>query len=316
MVNRIPAEGGWHSVHLHFEGSVYSGVSDEVLRGFVTPFTRTLSREDRRWRCFFIRYSDKGPHIRLRMRRGGTPTQRERLLLNSRLAEALAGPAGGIGAGPARAWSEVIQRVEWQPYCRERERYGGEVATALAERLFEASSRLALRMVERGEPGQEARLAQGMLATLVAAWALCDDTKHAAATLRAYHEGYLSRAATQLGQSAGALQSAYVAATERQRERLVGQIGDIWGRLQRQADVGPGFNAYRRALLQYRKKLEEAWHEGRTVVPGHSVAWHHVREHILPSQIHMTNNRLGVSIPHEAFLAFALGALMEGSWQA
>lgn len=85
---------------------------------------------------FFIRYADPEPHLRLRWR--GEPGQ-----LTRRLLPAVAEWAAGLVAGGQ------CQRVAFDTYEREVERYGGPAAMAAAESLFAADSRAVAALLGR-----------------------------------------------------------------------------------------------------------------------------------------------------------------------
>lgn len=89
---------------------------------------------------FFVRFQDPDRHLRLRVRAPDAL---------SRLQPALASALGTHGA-----W-----RLQLDTYQRELERYGGEEATELAERLFHADSELAIALLQEaaGENELEAR---------------------------------------------------------------------------------------------------------------------------------------------------------------
>lgn len=87
---------------------------------------------------FFVRYGDPDPHLRLRWH--GDPD----LLLHHLLPQVTDFSDQLISSGR-------IQRLALDTYDREVERYGGPVTINISERVFDADSRLALRLLSHPE---------------------------------------------------------------------------------------------------------------------------------------------------------------------
>ncbi len=128
---------------------------DEVIRFIVTPSVSLARAKTELERWFFIRYMDqRGWHIRLRMQGPSRlhhevyreisdliesvlpdlPHQKQRRLLPAHMSPPL------MLAKPGFALAQ---------YKPEYEKYGGKIGVLIAEKLFEASSEIALRAVER-----------------------------------------------------------------------------------------------------------------------------------------------------------------------
>jgi thiopeptide-type bacteriocin biosynthesis protein len=111
----------------------YDG-ADGMLARDVAPLLRLVEQERLADSWFFIRYHDPAAHLRLRWRQ-----------------QAGAGPALGAAA---LAWAHELQRsgratgFAIERYEREVARYGGAEAMDIAERVFEADSRLVLGLLE------------------------------------------------------------------------------------------------------------------------------------------------------------------------
>jgi thiopeptide-type bacteriocin biosynthesis protein len=123
---------------------LYCGVggADRVLVGTVKPLLGALKEAGKIDRWFFVRYADPDWHIRLRIRG-------ESAALWSSVAERLFDAARK--AGP------LVRRVALDTYDPETERYGGEHAIELAERIFEADSEATLAVIEAFRSDAEAR---------------------------------------------------------------------------------------------------------------------------------------------------------------
>jgi len=119
---------------------VYSGRMrhDDLIAGPVREFASKMLAESAVEQWFFIRYADPDPHIRLRFH--GDPAR-----LLSQLMPSLA------AWGQALMESGVVQKLAFDSYDREIERYGGPEGIRVAERIFATDSAavadiLALRM--------------------------------------------------------------------------------------------------------------------------------------------------------------------------
>ncbi|HEX8086460.1 MAG TPA: lantibiotic dehydratase [Solirubrobacteraceae bacterium] len=113
-----------------------SATADALLRDLVAP----LVADAEQW--FFIRYGDPDWHLRLRIRGDATA-------ILPRLHA-----AAEVEARRGRLW-----KLELGTYEREQERYGGEEAVELCERVFHADSESALELMAlvAGDAGADAR---------------------------------------------------------------------------------------------------------------------------------------------------------------
>ncbi|MFG2873482.1 thiopeptide-type bacteriocin biosynthesis protein [Streptomyces sp. NPDC048337] len=163
------AAPGWLGLHCFLSTSPED--TDAFLVEEVAPLLDGLvaGRPGAAW--FFIRYSEGGPHLRIRVR--------------------------GLDEGSAlelRAELGVLVkkrdgRVEEVEYVPETERYGGPTALPLAEEVFVRSTRVAVEAVARTRRGSE-RLALGVDLAHATAFALGLDRHAAAQWLRAQAAGW------------------------------------------------------------------------------------------------------------------------------
>jgi len=126
---------------------LFAGVAlhDELLRDLIGPLVLDSMRAGTTDGWFFLRYDEKGDHLRLRLH--GRPEALAGGLL-PRFHSALASHAGG-----------KIWRLQLDTYEREVERYGGELGVLQAEQLFMADSEAVLTILGllSGGEGQEQR---------------------------------------------------------------------------------------------------------------------------------------------------------------
>jgi lantibiotic biosynthesis protein len=127
---------------------VYCGPStaDRVLREAVAPLVRAALGSGDATQWFFLRHADPANHLRVRF--GGEPGR----LVGSVL------PALERALAPLVA-SGAVHRVQLDTYARELERYGGDAAMELVERIFGLDSDAVLDIVELldGDAGNDAR---------------------------------------------------------------------------------------------------------------------------------------------------------------
>ena len=102
-------------------------LEEEFLTGAVRDFCHDVSRKGLANGWFFVRYNDPDPHIRLRFR--GDPNR----LISQLLPEVCSWGGDMIAEG-------ICQRVAFDTYDREIERYGGAAGMSAVEAIFTADS--------------------------------------------------------------------------------------------------------------------------------------------------------------------------------
>lgn len=284
----------WLSAYLRFNGELYGPACDAVAKHAIESCVQSTPVRHLWKRYFFIRYGESGPHVRLRLLPRSRAAARE---LKSVVES-----------------SSVAERLSWVPYEPETDRYGGPEALPIAESIFHASSALAHHTISSlagGDRGQ--RLGAAAVATLVAVNAFSDGAEHARALMLRLQQGLLSLEFGGPG-AAGQLQTAVRATVDRQTEALRRQFAPVWPIVQEGSGLPAEYRAYARAMRRARRQLEPLVPEGRLSVYGRvAQSWPEAAAGLLPSFLHMHNNRLGVSIPEEALLAAALTEVLSVS---
>jgi thiopeptide-type bacteriocin biosynthesis protein len=138
----------WIYHKLFHDPRVDGAGTDALLVRLVAPLTDELSKHGAIDRFFFLRYAEEGHHIRLRFR---VRADHERAQVESRLDELASG-------------SLLVTRMDRAQYEPETQKHGGPIGQDIAERQFSASSRFALRCIDRTLEHPRSRW-------LVAAWA-------------------------------------------------------------------------------------------------------------------------------------------------
>lgn len=118
----------WAQINIY----VNEGTSDNALISHCAPALTSLKEEEEVDLVFFLRYYDPEPHIRLRFH----SAKNDSAFWGSRIVPFL------------RSLNDSHLRFTLNTYEREVERYGGQDAIQLAERIFDADSVCALHIIE------------------------------------------------------------------------------------------------------------------------------------------------------------------------
>jgi thiopeptide-type bacteriocin biosynthesis protein len=317
-------ELSWFSAYVFYDGFTYGTACDHVVVDVVEPFQRRALQEGWAEKIFFIRYSEDGSHVRARFY--GDPdvlvdTVGPALVEHVRDAldaDAVSHPRSERESGDLLA----EHPVRFVPYEREVNRYGGPEAVRLAEDFFEASSLAAFDLIRQSrDKGHSARLGKGLLTMVIKVHAFCDGDREAGARLmRQYHTGYLQAVARGEDDRKASFEEAFDAGFERQADTLRTYVDAVWEALDAGASLSDTLDPYHEDVTEVRRRFETLFDEGVLQRGEHSLdTWERAVRSIVPSYVHMTNNRLGIPIPEESYLAHcivhALGAeeVLEGT---
>jgi hypothetical protein len=304
-----PSETGWHSEYLYHTGEMYGAEGDSVILDVVEPFVREC--QARGWidGWFFIRYGERGFHVRLRLHGPlvtlhGTvaPALREHVRAHSPgvVVDAYPDPPGSGGAG--------VTHLVAVPYEPETERYGGPQGIAVAEAFFERSSEAALELLRRVAAGDKSsRLGKGLMATVVLIHAFRGERDGAARFARSYGMNYLRAMVRDEGVMDGML-GAFESGFEAQAERLIPYVDAAWEALETGDTLSPALDGYRDGLVPVRERFHGLFERGLLFAPGGEPypTWEASVGGIVSSYVHMMNNRLGITIPEESYLAYLI----------
>ncbi|MDG4832114.1 thiopeptide-type bacteriocin biosynthesis protein [Solwaraspora sp. WMMD1047] len=326
---------GWISLHIY-----YASNSDPMLLRCVGPLVADLRDRGLLRRWFFIRYWLEGPHVRLRLLPADESAAEEvRLAAQEAIGAFLKNrpalyDASTAGAGDVyrqlyiaeygeQRWDETYgasggmpfqpnNSVRGEAYEPEYDRYGGPAGVELAERHFEVSSNLVLRLLETTNAhvssvrlGSSAQLAAALcyafLGTDERVARFFTDYRRFWENLHqessdVYHsrfdEGF-ERVATGLR---GHLARLRDAVRDPDRARLTA-LERGWVRhalALREEVVGLAASG----ALVFHRRSEDA----PTTVTDPDIAF----TVLLSSYVHMTNNRIGTSILDEIYLSYLM----------
>jgi thiopeptide-type bacteriocin biosynthesis protein len=333
-------ETDWIALHVF-----YAANANPVLVDCVGPLAAELQDKGLLAKWFFIRYWLEGPHVRLRLLPSAPEhadavrkTAEERLAAyllrrpalyeedrnsssdlykNMYLAEysqeqwdADYGPEGTM---PFRDNNSV----HLMPYDREYARYGGPLAMELAESHFQRSSELVLELLATTNVHvRTALLGQSAQFMLALCLAFLPDESAVATFLTRYRTMW----ETSYQESSEGQHEKFDTSYARMRDRLVHRAVQVRDSVRGVPGVAP--TPQERAWIEHAVELRDAVLDlaraGRVVFrdgkapddPQDALSV------VLSSYVHMTNNRLGVSILDEIYLSYVLRkALLEAAGQ-
>lgn len=282
----------WASFHLFIDGEIYGSAGDRLLLDAVAPLARDLLGSGRVSRYFFIRYREDGPHLRLRLRGRPEILTREVVPEVNRRA-----------AGPS--WAAAgLTRLVAVAYEPELGRYGGPAATALAERLFYASSEAAVELLRPlAGPSRRQRLGRGLLAMLVLLQVFVRRREPAAALAAGYADAFLAGQMPQTD-TRELWSRLFTETCRRQGPDLGPTVSRAWRSLEQEnGELPEPIETYRRRLLALHRRLRNLARGGRLDPSRATLPWQQVVASLVPSYLHMMNNRLGIDPREEAYLA-------------
>jgi len=303
----------WLSIYLFFNGWIYAPECDRVVVDVVEPFVRRCRQEGWVDQHFFIRYSEFGPHVRLRLY--GAPEVLDGVAWPALVEHLRAhNPAVAIDERPESP--AVPKREEDEPvlvthairvaYDPETERYGGPDALLVSERVFEVSSDVAYALTAKMTPERSSRLGKGLLSMVVLVHVFCGDRERGAALAQMYSTNYLRSLVREDG-GRDAWLDAFDQGFNQQSETLMEYVDAVWEAMDDGDSLSDTLDAYAEGMRRFASELRALMDEGRVQVGGESTGeWMRVSHGIAPSYIHMMNNRLGITLQEESYLGYLI----------
>lgn len=288
----------WISAHLYFDDSVYGATSDRVLLDIVETFAWFSRRQ--RWtsKYFFVRYADPRSHVRFRLKLRGSACE-------ERVADALVGHVDEHSANLRRRdLDPIVAALEWSPYEPETARYGGENAMAIAEDHFCLSSRCAMALIKQSVAlkGQT----RGGLAAIAFLASICPFAVDRASIIEfttAYAESYLASAVPDPILREGLVRE-FTTAIPRQRDELRSAIRSAYQTLLAGGSFSCALTEFAQGSHRIAARLARMCASGKIrAAHEHFNNFDAVWRWIVPSFIHMTNNRLGLGKIDECFVS-------------
>ncbi|MFI7523573.1 thiopeptide-type bacteriocin biosynthesis protein [Micromonospora globbae] len=333
-----PVDHGWLSVHVF-----YASNANPMLVEGVRPLVDALRDEGLISRYFFIKYWMEGPHVRLRVlpAPGVDPD-----LVRARVDDAVAAflrrrPAlyevdsEGLGDLYKQMFLAEYGQARWDeeygpdgvmpmranntfhhiPYEREYGRYGGPAGIEIAEWHFAHSSDVVLDLLATTNVhvrpvllGLSAQLTMMMCAVFL------DDDRRIADFLEQYRRFW----EVSYSEPSDEYHASFDTSYRRMDAALRNRLADIRAAARGDADVSPGGveGRWRAHCRELRDRVEAATLRGELVFqrgdspPAAVTDLDAALPILLSSYVHMTNNRLGVSILDEIYLAYLMSAAL------
>ncbi|MGP4102645.1 thiopeptide-type bacteriocin biosynthesis protein [Nonomuraea sp. KM90] len=340
--------GQWQALHIF-----YSANSQPLLTDCVAPLVHDLRSRGLLEKYFFINYWMEGPHVRLRLKpvtEAATPAVRTAAevtvqeFLSSRPAlyefdqEMLKAqenlfimeypdeterrrmyPDGRIPV-------QDNNTFHYRTYEPEYHRYGGPAGVALAERHFEFSSDLVIKLLQTTNVHIRPVLL-GLAAQLmmISVSVFLRDARRMTHFLERYHDYWNSSFGLDYWSSSSRIAEASAASYrlcyDTMKDELATRFVDTHSTIQRgELDRLTGFRSLwaRHWETLHEQVLEHGTAGKLTFLRAFSSKTPKVisdREvllpHLLASYVHMTNNRLGLTIADEAYLAYILARTLQ-----
>ena len=317
----------WLAAYLY-----YNEPWEEFLQQAIMPFVRQILLEGLAQQFFFIRYWEKGPHIRLRFKG-------EADVLENKVKPALLQYFSHYFAQHPScrtdpAWlAEVPEAYQWFPnnsiqfisYEPETERYGGDTGILISEQQFQVSSEAVLAVIAASKHwdynqalGVAIQMHLGFAFT--AGMNLSEIVEFFSCVFqnwlpRAYEPYQQNLTTTNLKARQDDVLKAFRHTYEKQKSTLLVLFTQIWQALENQTKFEQAwFNNWVGQMRTVNEDLRQAQANGQLILPDWTANLptetttreKQQRWYIYDSYIHMTNNRLGIRNRDEGYLAYLI----------
>lgn len=306
---------------------------EKFLVEAVEPFVHKVIDNNWAEQFFFIRYWEKGPHIRLRFKGGQDVLETE---VKPELEENVFHYYKTYPSERQEPeWSNLPEEQKWFPnhsiqysdYEPEVERYGGPVGILIAERQFELSSRVILDIIREGDNWSYDRaLGSAIQLHLAFVHALGMNLKESIAFYSRLFENWLGwglgiydfekmQPAKDFKERRKSILKSFEEQFSLQKSQLIPFHRTLWEALDQDIAFDQEWlNHWIRGMSKLGDDLEEEQGAERltypagaqvktkiNVPPVRQLLWS-----ILFSYVHMTNNRLGIRNRDEAYLGYLI----------
>lgn len=316
----------WLAAHIYYDASGW----EPVLRDLVSPLVDEVMGRELAEQFFFIRYFERGKHLRLRFRGNHEVLTRDVKPMITARAEAYMTrnpserklPEGVDAASLNYYPNNSVQFIEYEP---EVERYGGTEALMVGERQFEASSRAALSAITESASWDYTRalgVALQMHFAMAHAFQLDPTDVHGMFAIvnqgwlpRAYNHGHTKLTPEQHKQRSTQTLAVFNEMFASQKEMLIPFVQQLWAGLEENAEFEDlWFGRWIDAMRETHGRLSEIHNQGDLLLDDRRKFWwlgadypkHRELWLILESYVHMTNNRLGILNQDEAYLGYLI----------
>lgn len=297
----------------------------------VKPFVDKIMENQWAHQFFFIRYWERGPHIRLRFK-GNAETLEKQVKphLDDHFLKYFQEhpseretPEYGAELPPEQQWfpNNSVQYIDYEP---ELERYAGPTGILIAEKQFEASARAVFAVIEEsGDWDYDRALGAAIQLHLGFAFALGMDLVETGKFFNRISTTWFSRAygytpdtpKEQIKERQDITLKAFEENFQRQKTTLVPYHQTLWSAFTEEMEFEQEWlNQWLEHMTAIKNELITAQEHKLLVMPQwfkpepglkipekRQEVWR-----ILESYIHMTNNRLGIMNRDEAYLGYLI----------
>jgi len=326
MKRKDQTSGTWLAAYL-YRGEPWEKFLIETVKPFVD---KTM---ENRWadRFFFVRYWERGPHIRLRFKGNAETLEKQvKPQLDSYFPEYFREhpsqritPENIEEFPPEQQWfpNDSVQYIDYEP---EIERYGGPAGILIAERQFEASSRAVFAVIEEsGDWDYDRALGAAIQLHLGFAFALGMDLVETGEFFTQISRTWFSRAygyttdtpKDEIKERQKITLNAFDENFQRQKPTLVPYHQTLWSAFTEEVEFEQEWlNQWLENMTAVKNELITAQEQNTLVIPqwfkpetGKKTPEHRRKLWtIFESYVHMTNNRLGILNRDEAYLGYLI----------
>lgn len=294
----MKTNGLWVSVHLFYTHH------NHILKNGIYPFILDLRKKNEIKRYFFIRYFEKGPHIRLRLLINPDKKEKIKLSINNYFQSFFRKyPSTRNFEGKNYFPNNTIQYIKYSP---EIKRYGGKLAIKIAEKHFEDSSDIVLKLMQNYKKW-DISIAQGKAIQLYTiffkAINLSQETIYYM-LIKMNHSKLFRNRAKIIAQT-GNLDRLFTCLFEKNKNNIVNNLINIHNIMK---------NGYIKEFFwisDFYNSIQKT--EKNLIDIGYSKQFKNIinkveiqKASIYLSYLHMLNNRLGLSNHDEAYLNFII----------
>lgn len=321
------SEKSWLATYLY-----YNEPWDKFIVEAVNPFAKKIMSEGIAEQYFFIRYWERGPHIRLRFF-GDTEKMMEKIKpqIDSYFADYFKkNPSKDIKADwmdqlpEDQKWypNNSVQYIEYEP---ETERYGGPDAILVAEKQFQASSNAILAIMSESEEwSYEKAMGSAIQLHLSFAYAVgmnLEEVKYFYDLIfrswfhRAYYNYERNLSEDEMKRRSDITMKAFEDNFIKQKDFLVATHKTLWDAFNGEVEFEQDWlNNWIVEMKKIDSALSELQKQGKFIIPRYfdKTVPGGIRENmyekmtVYESYIHMTNNRIGILNRDEAFLGYLI----------
>ena len=159
-------------------------------------------------------------------------------------------------------------------------------------------------MIAKMGTDRSSRLGKGLLGTVILIHLFAVSREHGSGFTQMYSTNYL-RAVAREEDGRDSLLEAFDQGFSNQAETLMEYVDAIWEAMDDGDSLSDTLDAYADGMRGIREELRALFEQGRIQAAGQTAQeWVRAWQTLLPSYLHMMNNRLGITIQEESYLGY------------